>query len=282
MRGDQDGGLYSFRHHSTRANLWTRFRHAATRLHCKIDASSNQPSQQADDVFSVLAKAVKFLQLVSCERWTTRLLSAPVHGRAERGLDLGNSTKDITRMLSSRSVLSFNAWSYRGKLRTNGLAVRGARGWTAPDKLCRRCRQAEKTTIHVISACSAHSREITERHNRIQTVQMDLLWDLEIEAVPNTRAEECGRLVPDITVNVGGGSNVYRRHRLLDEPANMYRAGQEKRDKYGHLGEVFPLVVGASENDAIRTALHIPHRRWNAAMLRMRTSATEDSCSLAK
>ena len=33
LSGDQSGGLYSFRHHSTRANLWTRARYAASRLH---------------------------------------------------------------------------------------------------------------------------------------------------------------------------------------------------------------------------------------------------------
>ena len=116
---------------------------------------------------------------------------------------------------------------------------------------------------------------------------MDLLWDLGIEAVPNAREEEGGRLVPDITVNVGAAPIFIDVTAPFDEPANMYRAGREKRDKYGHLGEIFPLVVGAlgswiPENDAIRTALNIPHRRWNAARLRMRTSAIEDSCSLVK
>ena len=287
LSGDQDGGLYSFRHHSTRANLWTRARHAATRLHCKIDASGNQPTLQAEDVSSVPAKAVKSLRLVSRERWTARLLSAPVQGRAARGLDLDKSTKDITRMLSARSTLSYNAWSYWGKLRTNGLAVRGAPGSTAPDKLCRRCRQAEETTMHVISACPAHSREMTGRHNRIQTVLMDLLWDLGIEAFTNTRPEDSGRLVPDITVNVGAAPIFIDVTAPFDEPANLYRACQEKRDKYGHFGEIFTLVVGAlgswvPENDAIRAALNIPHRRWNSARLRMRASSIEDSCSLAR
>ncbi|GFS25238.1 hypothetical protein ElyMa_003436400 [Elysia marginata] len=47
------------------------------------------------------------------------------------------------------------------KLRTNGLAIRGAPGSTAPDKLCRRCRQATETISHVISACPVHLPEVT-------------------------------------------------------------------------------------------------------------------------
>ena len=89
----------------------------------------------------------------------------------------------------------------------------------------------------MISAWPAHSREMTGRHDRIQTVLMDLLWDLGIEAVPNAREEEGGRLVPDITVNVGAAPIFIDVTAPFDEPANMYRAGQEKRDKYGHLGE---------------------------------------------
>ena len=41
LSGEQSEGLYSFRHHSTRANLWTRARHAASRLHCKIAVFSD-------------------------------------------------------------------------------------------------------------------------------------------------------------------------------------------------------------------------------------------------
>ncbi|KAK3719360.1 hypothetical protein RRG08_029516 [Elysia crispata] len=59
LSGDKSGGLYRFRHQSTRANLWTRARHAASRLHSKIDASSDNPTITAEDVSSVPAKAVK-------------------------------------------------------------------------------------------------------------------------------------------------------------------------------------------------------------------------------
>ena len=61
LNGDQDGGKYSFRPHLTRANLWTRARHAATRLHCKVDASGNQPSLQAEAVSSVPAKSLRLV-----------------------------------------------------------------------------------------------------------------------------------------------------------------------------------------------------------------------------
>ncbi|GFS18481.1 reverse transcriptase [Elysia marginata] len=194
------GGLYSFRHHSTRANIWTRARHSATRLHCRIDATSDTPTITAEDVSSVPAKVVKSLRLVSRQRWTAKLLNALVQGRVARGLNLDKSTKDIARLEPSRSSLSFNAWSYWAKLRTNGLAVRGAPGSTAPDKLCRRCRLSTETTSHMISACPVHLSEMTGRHDRVQTILMDLLWDLGIEAVPNARPAEDDRAVPDVTI----------------------------------------------------------------------------------
>ena len=84
----------------------------------------------------------------------------------------------------------------------------------------------------MISACPAHSREMTGRHDWIQTVLMDLLWILGIEALYNARPEERGRLVPNITVNVGATSMYIEVTAPFDEPVNMYRAGQEKRDKY--------------------------------------------------
>ena len=149
-------------------------------------------------------------------------------GQSRKRAGPGQSTKDIKWMLSSRSTLSFNTWSYWGKLRTNELAVRGAQGSTATDKLCRRCRQVEETILHVISVCPAHSREMTGMHDRIQTVLMDLLRDLGIEAVPNARAEEGSRHVPNITVKVGAAPMFINVTAPFDEPANMCRAGQEK------------------------------------------------------
>ena len=285
LSGDQNAGLYSFRHHSTRANLWTRARHAASRLHCKIDASSDTPSLTAEDVSSVPAKAVKSLRLVSRERWTAKLMAAPVQGRVARGLDLDKSSKDITHFMSARSSLSFNAWSHWAKLRSNGLAVRGAPGSTAPDKLCRFCRQKRETTSHVISGCSSHLREMTGRHDRVQRILTDLLWDLGIEAVPNERLED-GRRIPDVAVTEGD-SPVYIDITVpFDDPANLYCAAADKEEKYGHLGTVLPLVVGAlgswvPENDNICTKLDIPRRLWDEARRRMRQSAIEDSCRLA-
>ena len=274
LSGDQSGGLYSFRHHSTRANLRTRARHAASRLHCKIDASSDNPSITAEHVSPVPAKAVKSLRLVSRERWTAKLLAVLVHGRVARGLDLGKSSKDITHFMSARSSLS----SRRAKLRTNGLAVRGAPGSTAPDKLCRFCRQKRETTSHVISACPAHLTEMSGRHDRVQTILTDLLWDLGIEAVPNERLE-------DVTVTEGETTVYIDVTIFFDDPAIMYRAAADKTEKYGHLGTILPLVVGAlgswvPEKDNTRIHLDIPRRLWNEARRKMRQSTIEDSCRL--
>ncbi|RUS84839.1 hypothetical protein EGW08_007380 [Elysia chlorotica] len=138
----------------------------------------------------------------------------------------------------------------------------------------------------MVSACQVHLPEITGRHDRVQTILTDLLWDQGIEAVPNTSAED-GRSIPEVTV-VKGGSRVYIDVTVpFDDPANLYRAAQDKLDKSGHLGTVFPLVVGAlgswlPENDQIPAALQIPRGKWNEARRSMRASAIEDSCCLAK
>ncbi|GFO31261.1 reverse transcriptase [Plakobranchus ocellatus] len=203
LSGDNSGGLCRFRHHSTRANIWTRARHATSRLNCRIDASDDEILISAEDVSSVPAKTVKSLRLVSRERWTAKLLGAPVQGRVARGLDLDKTTKDVARLTSNRTSLSFNAWSYWGKLRTNGLAVRGAPGSIAPDKLCRHCRQKQETTSHVVSGCRVHLPEMTGRHDRIQDVLVALLWSLGVETTTNSRAEDDDRAVPDFTVNLG-------------------------------------------------------------------------------
>ncbi|RUS74705.1 hypothetical protein EGW08_017535 [Elysia chlorotica] len=116
----------------------------------------------------------------SCDQSATRRWIIPHHlqsrqraprsigkGRpGNRGLDLDKKSKDVTHLLSSRSSLSFTAWSYWAKLRVNGLAVRGAPGSTAPDKLCRFCRSKQETTSHVVSACPVHLPEMTGTYSR--------------------------------------------------------------------------------------------------------------------
>ncbi|GFO01210.1 reverse transcriptase [Plakobranchus ocellatus] len=100
------------------------------------------------------------------------------------------------------------------------------------------------------------------------------------------RAEDDDRAIPDLTVKLRTERIFIFVTVLFIKLANLYRTGQEKRDKYGHLGTVPSLVVGAlgsgfPENEAIRASLNIPHRKWNVARLRIRASAIEDSCCLA-
>ena len=117
-------------------------------------------------------------------------------------------------------------------------------GSTAPDKLCRFCRQKRDTTSHVVSPCPAHLREMTGRHDRVQTILTDLLWNLGIEAVPKERFED-GRSIPDVAVTEGE-SRIYIDITVpLDDSANLYRAAADKKEKYGHLEIILPLVVGA-------------------------------------
>ena len=118
---------------------------------------------------------------------------------------------------------------------------------------------------------------MTGRHDRIQTILTDLLWDLGIEAVPNVRQED-GRGIPDVVVN-DGGATVYIDVTIpFDDPVNLYRAADDKREKYGHLGTVLPLVVGAlgswiPQKDNIMATLEIPRVLCNEARRKMRQSA---------
>ena len=69
-------------------NTWTRTRKAATRLHVRIDVSSNNFLFKviADVVSCVSVKAVRGLRTVIRRRWTTELANASNQGRVAKGL----------------------------------------------------------------------------------------------------------------------------------------------------------------------------------------------------
>ena len=71
----------------------------------------------------------------------------------------------------------------------------------------------------------------------------------------------------------------------FDEPGNMQRAFDRKVEKYQHLSQTFPLVLGAlgswkPENEAIRSFFGIPARQWAAFRRRSRTSVIRGSLDI--
>ena len=89
----------------------------------------------------------------------------------------------------------------------------------------------------------------------------DILGDRGIEAVPNVRQED-GRSIPDVAVNEGRATVYIDVTVPFDEPANLCHAAEDTREKYGDLGIVLPLVVGALgtwiPENKIMSTLEIP------------------------
>ena len=84
---------------------------------------------------------------------------------------------------------------------------------------------------------------------------------------PEFRTSGQSTLRPDLVV-VSVTPNIYIDVTVPYDPAeHMEKKAQAKKDKYRHLGVVFPFVVGAlgswwPENDNLRAALQIPPRAW--------------------
>ena len=118
-------------------------------------------------------------------------------------------------------------------------------GLTAPDKLCRFCRlkrERENQPRGLRLSIPPHNDgrktrpdpDNTNRHPRGP-------WD---QAVPIVRQED-GRSIPDVTVNKGRATVYIGVTVPFDEPVNLCHAAEDTREKYGDLGIVLPLIVGA-------------------------------------
>ena len=107
LSGSTEGGLYNTRFYKCGPNSWTRTRKVVTRLHVRIDVSSNNFLSKVinDDISCISVKAVRGLRTVIRRRWTTELAKASNQGRVTKGLLL-DSSSDIARLTSSRAQLS--------------------------------------------------------------------------------------------------------------------------------------------------------------------------------
>ena len=74
---------------------------------------------------------------------------------------------------------------------------------------------------------------------------------------------------------------------VFDDIPSMERKHAEKVEKYRHIGDVFPFIIGAfgswwRENGKIMEALKIRSRNWQATKRRCRINAIQGTTRMAK
>ena len=124
-----------------------------------IDVSGDENLRiVADDVSISQVKAVRGLRKVARQRFTRNLLSDKSHqGVVNTGLSLEDTSKDLARLVTCRTPLSFRDWRFLHRARLDILPLRG-NSWfrlQVRDTSCRRCGKENETRFHVLN----HSEE---------------------------------------------------------------------------------------------------------------------------
>ncbi|KAK4028006.1 hypothetical protein OUZ56_017169 [Daphnia magna] len=288
LSGSVDGGLYRLRYAEAGSNLWTLARQAAKRLGVRIDVSGDENLKiVADDVSVSPVKAVRGLRKVARQRYTRNLISDKSHqGVVATGLSLEDKSKDMARLVSCRTPLSFRDWRYLHRARLDILPLRGHSWFCSQeqDTSCRRCGKENETGFHVLNHCEEGLQLATKRHNTIQDLLESLLvkqgHDVTINnAIPGQR------LRPDVEFQLSGSRVMVDVVVCYDQPGSMENAYQRKYDKYSSHGRILPLVVGSlgswyPRNDEIRSILGINGRSWGAFRFKARLAAIQGSMEM--
>ncbi|KZR98082.1 Uncharacterized protein APZ42_006673, partial [Daphnia magna] len=155
LSGSVVWGLYRLRYVEAGSNLWTLARQAAKRLGVRIDVSSDENLRiVADDVSVSSVKAVRGLRKVARQRYTRDLISDKSHqGVVATGLSLEDKSKDMARLVSCRTPLSFRDWRYLHRARLDILLLRGHSWFCSQeqDTSGRRCGKENETGFHVLN-----------------------------------------------------------------------------------------------------------------------------------
>ena len=286
LSGEKTGGLYRVRHGTGRQSFWSLARHAADRLKLQIDVSDSSTSSiiTVDDVSVVSAKVVRGLRTAIRARWTTRHLACCHQGRVASGLALDVKSKDIAWMTSWRTGLSFQDWHQIHRARLNLLPVRGRPGSMLMDKNCRHCRSYTETTAHVINGCKHSLLAVRQRHNEVQNIIVDMLRK-KGHTIEVDRCFADSTLRPDITISTINPPILIDVAVTWDDPDSIERAYQEKLQKYQHLGQTFPFIIGSlgswpATTEAIGRELGINPRTWNSTRRKIRLSAIRGSTTI--
>ncbi len=284
-----------------KTNLWTRARLASRHLKVRIDVSDDansytrlntQLSRVVDDVsapFEQISvesrKAVRGLRTALRQRKTVQFIQEKYQGRVARMLSKDSEqVKDITRLISCRTDLTFDDWRYFHRGRLGLLPVRAKPGSQCAEKTCRKCMKFTETVKHVANGCPATLEHATRRHN---SVQSELVRALTRSGHEIDERPMLGGLRPDIVVTSTSPPTIIDVAVVYDEESSMQRKHQEKMEKYRHLGPVLPFIVGSYgswfvENSNIMTALDIRSRTWQAMRRRCRLSAIQGTTQMVK
>ncbi|KKZ05288.1 hypothetical protein YC68_23955, partial [Vibrio parahaemolyticus] len=215
------------------------------------------------------------------------LISDKSHqGVVATGLSLEDKSKDMARLVSCRTPLSFRDWRYLHRARLDILPLRGHSWFCSQeqDTSCRRCGKENETGFHVLNHCEEGLQLATKRHNTIQDLLESLLvkqgHDVTINnAIPGQR------LRPDVEFQLSGSRVMVDVVVCYDQPGSMENAYQRKYDKYSSHGRILPLVVGSlgswyPRNDEIRSILGINGRSWGAFRFKARLAAIQGSMDM--
>lgn len=290
LSGSMEGGLYRLRYAEAGSNLWTLSRKAAKRLGVRIDVSGDETLLiVADDVSVTPAKAVRGLRKAVRQRHTRELISERSHqGVVAAGLSLETQSKDMARLLSCRTPLSFSDWRFLHRARLDILPLRGYPWFSSEDqnKDCRRCGKGVEDGFHVLNNCEVGLQLATLRHNTILNHLTKLL--VERGFTVNVDKHLPGSaLRPDLEFQLSGSRVMIDVTVPFDSPGNLESAYQRKVAKYSDFGRTLPLVVGSlgswyPGNEDIRSTLGIDGRSWGAFRFRARTAAVQGSMRMVE
>ncbi|KAI9555957.1 hypothetical protein GHT06_018502 [Daphnia sinensis] len=203
----------------------------------------------ADDVSVSPVKAVNGLREVARQRYARNLLTDKGHqGVVANRLSLEGTSKDMARLVSCRTPLSFRDLGYLHRARLDILPLRGHSWFSSQeqDTSCRRCGKENETRYHVLNHCEEVKQGLEATVNKAILRQ---------------------RLRPDVEFLLSGSRVMVDVVVCYDQPGSMENAYQRKIEKYSSLGRILPLVFGSlglwnPRNEDIRSILGIDGRTW--------------------
>ncbi|KAK4027643.1 hypothetical protein OUZ56_016690 [Daphnia magna] len=189
----------------------------------RIDVSGEKNLRiVTDDVSVSPVKAVRGLRKVTRQRYTRDLISDKSHqGVVATGISLKDKSKDMTRLVSCHTPLSFRHWRYLHRARLNILPLR-SHSWfcsQGQDTSCRRCGKENKTKFHVLK----HYEEGLQRGTTLSKISVKQGQNLTINnAIPGQS------LRPDVEFQLSGSRVIVDVVVCYDQPGRMENAYQRK------------------------------------------------------
>jgi len=285
LSGSNEDGLYRLRYGSGGSNLWSLARAAARRQNVRIDVSGDESILIiADDVSVRPVKVVRGLRKAIRQRHTHDFISAPHQGKVAATLNLDSSSKDMAKLLSQQTPLSFLEWKYLHRSRLDLLPLVGYPWSGMEDKSCRHCHRENENGFHVLNHCRMNLVLATKRHNAILHLLEQLLRKHGLN--PTINKEVPGqRLRPDVELMLSGSRVLIDVNVPYDNEGNLEIAFNRKVTKYMTLGNILPLIVGSlgswhPRNDDISSLLGIDGRTWGAFRKKARLAAIQGSMAI--